>query len=118
MWNREDVVRRSPKRPPLAAGLRADDSGLVVVARTEGIVDAIASVAPHFEVREVDVVGPPTSATLRAAGWAEVMALLQPDTVVSPLGARASAEVLDDSVSVVVECGERSEEHTSELQSH
>ena len=42
----------------------------------------------------------------------KVMALLQPDTVVSPLGARASAEVLDDSVSVVVECGEVLDEVT------
>jgi aerobic-type carbon monoxide dehydrogenase small subunit (CoxS/CutS family) len=107
VWSREDVVRRRHKRPPLAAGVRDDGTGVVVVARTEGIADAIRSIAPGIEVHEVDVAGPPTSARLRAAGWAEAIALLQPAEVVSPAGATASASFGDDgSVRVRVECGE------------
>ena len=63
--SREDVVRTGPKRPPIAAGLRADGSGVIRVVRTEGIADAITRVAPAVVVEEVDVVGPPTSADIR-----------------------------------------------------
>ncbi|HET9689614.1 MAG TPA: 2Fe-2S iron-sulfur cluster-binding protein [Acidimicrobiales bacterium] len=76
MWSREDVVRLGPKRPPMAAGVRADGSGVVRVVRTPGIAAAIASVAPDLAVEEVDVAGPPTSAAIRAAGWAEAAVLL------------------------------------------
>jgi xanthine dehydrogenase small subunit len=76
LYSREDTVRLGPKRPPLAAGVRADGTGVVHVARTPGIADAIGSVAPGLEVVEVDVAGPPTSTALRGAGWAEVTALL------------------------------------------
>ena len=34
LWRREDVVRRGPKRPPLAVALRADGTGVVRVGRT------------------------------------------------------------------------------------
>ena len=34
--SREDVVRHGPKRPPIAAGVRADGSGVLRVARTPG----------------------------------------------------------------------------------
>ena len=34
LWRREDVVRRGPKRPPLAIALRADGTGVVRVGRT------------------------------------------------------------------------------------
>ena len=74
--SREDTVRLGPKRPPLAAGMRADGTGIVRVVRTPGIARAIASVAPGLIVEEVDVAGPPTSASLRAAGWAEAAVLL------------------------------------------
>ena len=74
--SREDVVRLGPKRPPIAAGVRADGSGVVRVARTPGIADAIRSAAPALEVVEVDVAGPATSAALRGAGWAEAAVLL------------------------------------------
>jgi hypothetical protein len=109
---REDCVRTGPKRPPLAAGVRADGSGLVHVARTPGIVDAIHAAGPGLEVVEVDVVGPPTSTALRGAGWVEAAVLLAslhdgPDTVTSPDGATASASVdADGTVSVRVRCGE------------
>src|SRR5205814_4748056 len=53
--------------------------------------------------------GPPTSAALRAAGWAEACVLLaaaRGDAVVhSPLGATARAEVGADRVRVRVACG-------------
>jgi aerobic-type carbon monoxide dehydrogenase small subunit (CoxS/CutS family) len=76
LFSREDAVRLGVKRPPLAAGLRADGTGVVHVARTDGIADAIAAVAPQLEIVEVDIAGPPTSTSVRAAGWAEAAALL------------------------------------------
>jgi xanthine dehydrogenase small subunit len=73
---REDAVRLGPKRPPLAAGVRADGTGMGRVARTPGIAAALAAVAPGLAVEEVDIAGPPTSSGARAAGWAEALALL------------------------------------------
>ena len=101
-----------PKRPPIAAGIRADGTGVVRVARTDGIASAIASSAPVLVVDEVDVVGPPTSSALRAAGWAEAAVLLAsirdrgPDEVRAPSGAVASAVVDDERVQVRVRCGD------------
>jgi xanthine dehydrogenase small subunit len=80
LWRREDVVRRAPKRPPLAVGLRADGSGVVRVGRTEGSVDLaplrdrVEATSPGVTVEVVDVTGPPVSPDLRGAGWAEVLA--------------------------------------------
>jgi aerobic-type carbon monoxide dehydrogenase small subunit (CoxS/CutS family) len=80
LWRREDVVRRGPKRPPLAMGLRADGSGVVRVGRTEGSVDLAPLIArvqassPAVAVELVDVTGPLVSPDLRGAGWAEVLA--------------------------------------------
>jgi aerobic-type carbon monoxide dehydrogenase small subunit (CoxS/CutS family) len=80
LWRREDVVRRGPKRPPLAVALRTDGTGTVRVGRTEGsddlapLVAAVQALGPGIEVEEVTVPGPPVSPTLRAAGWAEVLA--------------------------------------------
>ncbi|MEJ7585580.1 MAG: hypothetical protein WKF43_16205, partial [Acidimicrobiales bacterium] len=76
LLSREDTVRMGPKRPPVAAGVRADGSGVIRVVRTPGIAATIRASAPTLDVEEVDVVGPPTSVGLRAAGWAEV-AMLQ-----------------------------------------
>jgi len=75
LWAREDVVRSGPKRPPLAAGLRADGTGVVRVVRTPGVAAVIREVLPGVEVEEVDVPGPPTSLAPRAAGWAEATVL-------------------------------------------
>lgn len=108
-YSREDVVRRGPKRPPLAAGIRADGTGVVRVARTEGIAAAIHAVAPGLVVEEVDVAGPPTSVSLRAAGWAEAAILLAPGDgwVTAPNGATARAEIGEDGrVGVIVRCGQ------------
>jgi len=85
LLSREDVVRLGPKRPPMAAGVNRDGTGIVRVVRTPGIAEAIASVAPGLVVEEVDVIGPPTSASLRAAGWAEAAVLL------AALGSRAGS---------------------------
>jgi CO/xanthine dehydrogenase Mo-binding subunit len=110
LYSREDAVRHGPKRPPLAAGIRADGTGRVVAVRTPGIAAAIATVAPGFDVEEVDVAGPPTSSTLRAAGWAEAAALLSSlgdrDEVRAPDGAVAAAVVSDERVEVEVSCGD------------
>lgn len=116
LWSREDAVRQGAKRPPLAAGIRADGTGVVRVARTPGIAEAIASVAPGLVVEEVDLPGPPTSASLRAAGWAEAAVLLaavgsapgspEPVEVVSPTGGRASASFVDGRIRVAVDAGE------------
>ncbi|CAN0234760.1 unnamed protein product, partial [Phaeothamnion confervicola] len=107
---REDVVRRGPKRPPIAAGIHVDGSGVVRVARTAGIAGAITAFAPNITVEEVDLPAPPTSANIRAAGWAEVAVLLsslrEVDRVVAPSGAIAEARLdAEGAVHVRVECG-------------
>ena len=112
-WSREDVVRLGPKRPPLALGARADGTGHVRVARTPGIAAALRRAAPGWSVEEVDVPGPPTSADLRGAGWAEaavvqaVLAVLAGDEVevATPEGAWATAAVTAAGVEVEVACG-------------
>lgn len=110
VFSREDAVRLGPKRPPIAAGVNADGTGVLRVVRTSGIAAAIASVAPGLVVEEVDVPGPPTSASLRAAGWAEALVLLaaaggRPE-IASPDGAVASAEVDASGIRVSVHCGQ------------
>jgi hypothetical protein len=124
---REDVVRMGAKRPPVAAGLRHDGSGVLRVARTVGSgsladwVMAVASAAPGLVVEEVEVAGPPVSGALRGAGWAEATVLMaalearrsdgvgpgQPVKVVSAEGAEVTAVVsADGAVSVTVAAGE------------
>lgn len=87
--SREDVVRTGPKRPPIAAGIRSDGSGVVRVVRTEGIAEAINRVAPQLVVEEVDVVGPPTSVDIRGAGVVEAQVLL------AALEAKQNAKAID-----------------------
>ena len=121
LYSREDVVRLGPKRPPLAAGLRSDGTGIVRVARTAGIVRAINRVAPGLAVEEVDIAGPPTSIDLRGAGWVEAAVLLSSltiplaptdttrsvDTIHAPNGAVARAAIdADGTISVTVRCGD------------
>jgi xanthine dehydrogenase small subunit len=83
---REDAVRFGAKRPPIAAGVRADGTGVMRVTRTAGIADAIAQVAPGLAVEESDVAGPPTSTAPRAAGWAEALAVLAGATAAGSAG--------------------------------
>jgi xanthine dehydrogenase small subunit len=127
LLSREDAVGLGPKRPPLAAGVRADGSGVVRVVRTPGIADVIARVAPGLQVEEMDVPGPATSLGLRAAGWAEGLVLLaaagqarrsapgggagdEPGvSVTTPEGATAWARVVlgdEPRISARVRCGE------------
>lgn len=121
-WSREDVVRFGPKRPPIAAGV--DPVGrraAVVVARTAGVAEQIRAgfaAVPGAEgwevdVTEVDVVGPPTSVALRAAGWAEGVVLAStavgdgPITVRGPAGGTATVDVAEDgTIEVGVACGD------------
>ncbi len=113
--SREDTTRLGPKRPPVAAGIRADGTGTLRVVRTPGIAAAVAAVAPGLTVEEVDVPGPATSVDLRAAGWAEALVLASavepgagpgvPLTIAAPSGARAEAVVSDGTIRVRVRCG-------------
>ncbi|MEA3215634.1 MAG: xanthine dehydrogenase small subunit, partial [Acidimicrobiia bacterium] len=115
LWSREDVVRLGPKRPPLAAGVDRRNRRVVArVVRTPGVADALAAaLGPDAElaVEEVDVAGPPTSRTLRAAGWAEGVALRAAldgvaGEVASPQGGRARAVIgPDGSLDVHVDAG-------------
>ncbi len=82
LWTREEVVRRGPKRPPVAVALRSDGSGVMRIARPVGSADlapmraAVAEAAPGLVIEEVAVPGPPVAPELRAAGWAEATAAM------------------------------------------
>ncbi len=110
LLSREDTVRLGPKRPPVGGGVDAAGRGVLRVARAPGIEVAVAAVAPDLLVEAVDVVGPPTSPTLRAAGWAEAAVLVGAATgrteVRSPSGAVAEAEVTAAGLRVRVACGD------------
>ena len=98
LWSRPDTVELGPKRPPIAAGVRSDGTGEMVVARTPGIAAAIQQYAPGLSVTEVDLPGPPTSSQVRAAGWAEAAVLLaavrrEAGSIVAPDGGSAAPEV-------------------------
>lgn len=118
--SREDVVRRGAKRPPLAAGVRADGSGVLMVRRTDGVTELVRSFAPDWDVHEIDVPGPPTTLDRRGAVWAEIAILrssvvvsdaVDPwDHVVSPDGSEAWARVDDDGIHVRVRCGDALDE--------
>ena len=122
LWSREDTVRRGPKRPPLAAGLRADGTGIIRIARTPGAADVLRAVLPHAEIVEVEVPGPPTSMDIRAAVWAEAHMLaaalnrLQSGDsldagnatveVASPTGATARATVSLAGIDMYIDAGD------------
>jgi len=80
LWRREDVVRRGPKRPPLAIALRPDGTGILRVATTQGSADLgpltarVHELCPGVHVEQVEVAGPPVAPELRGAGWAEALA--------------------------------------------
>jgi aerobic-type carbon monoxide dehydrogenase small subunit (CoxS/CutS family) len=131
VWSREDVVRRGPKRPPVAAAVRADGTGVLRVglsgtpARVAGDLEVlagrVAAVAAGLVVEGVPVAGPPTSADLRGAGWAEAAVIVAaldavargrtgpgtPVEVAGPSGGRARVAVqADGSATVEVWAGE------------
>ena len=111
LWSRPDTAELGPKRPPVAAGVRPDGTGEMLVARTPGIAAAIHRCAPGLNVTEVDVAGPPTSVDVRGAGWAEAVALLaaargEPGWITGPGGGSAAATVeAGGSISVQVRAG-------------
>ncbi len=119
LYSREDAIRLGPKRPPIAAGIAADGTGVVRVARTPGIAAAITAVAPGLVVEEVDLPGPPTSVALRGAGWAEAAILLAglaeapaagdpgaTATITAPGGGTARATYDGSTIAVSVRCGD------------
>jgi CO/xanthine dehydrogenase Mo-binding subunit len=114
--------------------MAGDGTGVLRVVATPGISAAVAAVAPGLAVELVPVAGPLTATDLRAAGWAEAVALAAaagpgawapPDSpgvvdaevtgecgarvvVRSPEGAVAAAEVdlgSDPRIAVRVACG-------------
>ena len=105
----------------MAGGLRADGMGRLRVVAVDGVVEAVAAVAPGLEVELVEVAGPPVSSAVRAAGWAEAVALVvaagapsdhvsvdgDAVTVVDPVhGGRATVRVAAGLVQVEVDGGE------------
>lgn len=106
---REDTVRWGPKRPPVAAGINADGTGIIRVVACEGIADAIAAVAPGLTVETVELDQLNASAAQRAAGWAEALILLSAATgesqITAPNGATAEASWEDGRIKVKVRCG-------------
>ena len=111
LLSREDTVRLGAKRPPIAAGIRRDGTGVVCVARTQHLRDQITRFAPGLHVAEVDVPGPRTSIALRAAGWAEAAVLLagargEAVPITAPNGAVAEASVDSGGVHVRVSAGD------------
>ena len=111
LWSRPDTVELGPKRPPIAAGVRPDGTGEIVVLRTAGICEAIRSHAPGLAVTEVDLPGPPTSSQVRGAGWAEAAVLLAAASgevgwITCPGGGSATAAVEPDgTISVQLRAG-------------
>jgi aerobic-type carbon monoxide dehydrogenase small subunit (CoxS/CutS family) len=111
LWSRPDTAALAPKRPPVAAGVRSDGTGEMLVARTPGIVETIRSYAPGLTVTEVNLPGPPTSSRLRGAGWAEAAVLLaaargEAGWIAAPDAGSAAASVESDgTISVRVRAG-------------
>ncbi|MEJ7720233.1 MAG: 2Fe-2S iron-sulfur cluster-binding protein [Ilumatobacteraceae bacterium] len=121
--HREDVVRRGPKRPPLAIAVDTDGGGVLRIAHSgdedparsvdvarQGLELAGFAAAPwHVEV--VDVAGPPTSVALRASIVGELLAVAAsldtaPDVVALTSGARAVAEFDGDELVIHVHAGD------------
>jgi hypothetical protein len=100
----------------VAGGANGSGRGVLRVVKTAGIAAAVAAVAPDLVVEEVEVAGPPTSADLRAAGWAEAVVLLagargRLEPVTDPwTGATAGAELRDGRWVVRVQAGETLDE--------
>ncbi len=111
LMSREDTARLGPKRPPLAGGVNSDGTGIVRVAATPGIVEAIAAVAPGLKVEQVEIPGPPTSADIRGAGWVEATVLVAAATgasgaITAPSGGTASAVVDGETIRIAVDAGQ------------
>jgi len=84
VFSREDVVRLGPKRPPMAANARFDGRCVELDGVVAGGLDAFtAPIAWPYTIeergtwQEQRVVGPRTSAHLRAVGFAERATLVE-----------------------------------------
>ncbi len=133
LWSREDVVRHGPKRPPVAAGINADGSGVLRVGVpldglpgdgwARAVADGGGRWPPVWSSSRCPLYGPAVSSDLRAAVWAEAAVLAAcarmagsadgrtvvdvPVGVAGPAGGRATARCrADGSIEVVVEAGE------------
>lgn len=111
LWSREEVVRRGPKRPPIAAGIAADGRAHIRVAATRGVEALIQERLPGSRVELIELAGPPTSIDVRGAAWAEVEMLRaavvgEVDWITSPQGGRARARVTDSGLLVEVDGGD------------
>ena len=113
VFAREDVVRLGPKRPPIAATAVVVDGAVVEI---DGVVagDPAPFTAPvvwPYRIeergtwRQVDIAGPPTSASLRAVGLAEravlvegALAAVAADRLALVRDARAASVLLDTCV--------------------
>jgi hypothetical protein len=129
LWSREDVVRRGPKRPPVAAGVTVGGGGILRIGVTDGtltgpgwedVAAAVALVAPGLTLEQVAVDGPPVSLDPRAAVWAEAAVVATavrlgqpgvpvhdvPVEVTAPSGGRAVVRcAVDGSLDVEVAAG-------------
>ncbi len=118
LWSREDVVRRAPKRPPVAGAVRPDGSGVLRIGipiggdlagegvRSPEVEKAVAIVAPSLVLEWVPVRGPQVSFDLRGAVWAEaaVLAACAPfATAMAKSGGTGRAEVIPGVVGVPIE---------------
>ena len=119
--SREDSIRWGAKRPPIAAGIRSDGSGILRAVKTPGLAELVGMANPDLVFEEVACDGPPTSVDLRAAGWAEVAMLMSalrgdPASVTAPSGSTATARVEEGPgrlrLKVSVECGDVIDETT------
>ncbi|MFM7062137.1 MAG: (2Fe-2S)-binding protein, partial [Actinomycetes bacterium] len=97
LWSREDVARHGFKRPPVAGGIRADGTGVLRLAAVDGAEAAVRAVAPGLRLEPVDLAGPPVSGAVRAAVWAEAVAL------VAAAGAPSDHVAVDDGAVTVVD---------------
>jgi xanthine dehydrogenase small subunit len=108
---REDVVRLGPKRSPMAASAVLDGTIVRINGAVVGGDGSTAYVAPvvarwpygvevETDWRVVDVPGPPTGRTPRAAGLAEHAVLLE--GALAEAGADRSALVADDRAASVM----------------
>ncbi len=131
LWSREDVVRRGPKRPPVAGAVDGRGAGVLRVAVPPGgapsedwdrVSGMVAAVAPELVLEPVPLAGPAVSFDLRAAVWAEAAVLVAgarlsaaldrgprtdvPVEIRSPGGGWAEARYLaDGSIDIAVDAG-------------
>jgi aerobic-type carbon monoxide dehydrogenase small subunit (CoxS/CutS family) len=122
VYSREDVVRMGAKRAPIAAvaaarGDAVEINGVIARGGAPRVWPTAEGIEVQANWREVDLVGPPVSPALRAAGLAEQALLVSGALdrnvdVVAPSGARARAEVDEGitRVSVEVAAGETLDE--------